>query len=83
MAMTRSKTAFVAFLLLAACSAAGGIPASAAALSCETAADCKKYPIVCPGCKSHAWRPMFDLYMAHQELPAFSELKTHRPIDRE
>ncbi|KAB5551453.1 hypothetical protein DKX38_008764 [Salix brachista] len=64
MAMTRSQTAFVAFLLLAACcillpavAAAEGIPASAEALSCETAADCKKYPI---------------------ELPGFSELKSHR-----
>ncbi|KAF9679309.1 hypothetical protein SADUNF_Sadunf06G0001500 [Salix dunnii] len=50
MAMTRSKTAFVAFLILAAycilLSAAAGIPAGTA-LSCETAADCKKYPIKC------------------------------------
>uniref|UniRef100_A0A3N7F0F1 Uncharacterized protein n=1 Tax=Populus trichocarpa TaxID=3694 RepID=A0A3N7F0F1_POPTR len=56
MAVTCSKMAFVAFLLLAAhcfslsttVAVAEGIPA-AAALSCEHAADCKKYPIVCPG----------------------------------
>ncbi|KAL9397932.1 hypothetical protein Peur_006893 [Populus x canadensis] len=56
MAMTCSKMAFVAFLLLAAhcfslsttVAVAEGIPA-ATALSCERAADCKKYPIVCPG----------------------------------
>ncbi|KAJ6921292.1 hypothetical protein NC652_015254 [Populus alba x Populus x berolinensis] len=55
MAMTCSKMAFVAFLLLAAhcfslsttVAVAEEIPA--AALSCERADDCKKYPIVCPG----------------------------------
>ncbi|KAJ6912180.1 hypothetical protein NC651_014761 [Populus alba x Populus x berolinensis] len=54
MAMTCSKMAFVAFLLLAAhcfslsttVAVAEEIPA--AALSCERADDCKKYPIVCP-----------------------------------